>query len=98
MIPSERKGLVYEGLIPGRDWDIAAFGVIYGGFSDDLERYQEDANVGVQRYELVLELNYNMEIARWFHFIPDIQYVINPGGTGDISDALVLGFQLAFNL
>ncbi len=91
-------GLVYKGSIPGRDRDIAAFGVIYGGFSDDLERYQEDAKVGVQRFELVLELNYNVEIVRWLHLIPDIQYVINPGGTGDISDALVLGFQLALNL
>jgi porin len=91
-------GLVYQGIVPGRDRDIASFGFIYGGFSDDLERYQKDAGVGVQRYELVLELNYNIEIARWLHFIPDIQYVINPGGTGDISDALVLGFQLAFNL
>ena len=91
-------GLVYEGLVPGRDRDIASFGFIYGGFSDDLERYQEDANVGAQRYELVFELNYNIEIARWLHFIPDIQYIINPGGTGDISDTLVLGFQLALNL
>ena len=91
-------GLVYQGLIPGRDRDIAAFGLIYGGFSDDLEQHQEDAQVGVQRYELVLELNYNIEVTRWLHFMPDIQYVINPGGTGDISDALVLGFQLALNL
>ena len=54
--------------------------------------------MGAQRYELVFELNYNIEIVRWLHFIPDIQYIINPGGTGDISDALVLGFQLALNL
>ena len=91
-------GLVYQGLIPGRDRDVATFGLIYGGFSDDLEQHQEDAQVGVQRYELVLELNYNIEVTRWLHFMPDIQYVINPGGTGDISDALVLGFQLALNL
>lgn len=30
-------------------------------------------------------------------FQPDIQYVIRPGGTGDISNALVLGFQIGFN-
>ena len=91
-------GLVYKGPIPGRDRDVAAFGAIYGGFSDDLQRYQEDAHLGVQRYELVLELNYNMEIFNWLHVMPDIQYIVNPGGTGEISDALVLGFQLALYL
>jgi len=29
---------------------------------------------------------------------PDLQYIINPGGTGKIPNALVLGFQLALIL
>ena len=91
-------GLVYQGLIPGRDRDIASFGLVYGSFSSDLARSQEDAKIGVQRYELLFELNYNIEIVKWLHIVPDVQYVINPGGTGDIPDALVLGFQLSVNL
>jgi carbohydrate-selective porin OprB len=29
---------------------------------------------------------------------PDLQYIVNPGGTGKIPNALVLGFQLALAL
>ena len=32
-------------------------------------------------------------ITKWMFMQPDIQYIIQPGGTGDIDDALVLGFQ-----
>ena len=98
-------GLVYEGLIPGRETDKATFGLVYGSFSHDLQDHQRDEQIvkgpsapGVQHYELVLELNYNIELTKWLHIQPDIQYVINPGGTGDIPDALVLGFQLSVNL
>ncbi len=91
-------GVVYRGLVPGREQDVAAFGLVYGAFSEDLEHHQEDAEIGVQGYELVLEVNYNFQVAKWLHIIPDVQYVMNPGGTGDIPDALVLGFQLAVNL
>ncbi len=98
-------GLVYEGLIPGRETDKATFGLVYGSFSHDLQDHQRDERIvkgpsapGVQHYELLLELNYNIELTKWLHIQPDIQYVINPGGTGDIPDALVLGFQLSVNL
>jgi carbohydrate-selective porin OprB len=29
---------------------------------------------------------------------PDLQYIINPGGTGKVPNALVVGFQLALTL
>jgi carbohydrate-selective porin OprB len=31
------------------------------------------------------------------YFQPDLQYVFRPGGTGQTSDALVLGAQVAVN-
>ena len=34
----------------------------------------------------------------WLQVQPDLQYIINPGGTGKIPNALVLGFQLALTL
>ncbi len=96
-------GLVYQGLIPGRERDTAAVGVIYGQFSDQLKRSQRlDRDVngstsGVQQYELVLEWTYIIQVARWLQFQPDFQYIIKPGGTGKIPDAFVGGFQMAIN-
>ena len=54
--------------------------------------------VGLQTYELVLELTYIFQATRWLQVKPDVQYVIKPGGTGKIPNALVIGFQLALNL
>jgi porin len=51
----------------------------------------------IQRYELALEWTYMTQVTPWLQVQPDIQYIINPGGTGRIKNALVLGFQLALN-
>jgi porin len=96
-------GLVYQGPFASRPRDTAAFGVAYGAFSSQLARSQRDARsagsgVGIQKYELALELTYIIQVRRWLQVQPDLQYIINPGGTGKIPNALVLGFQLALIL
>ncbi len=77
-------GLVYRGLIPGRDNDTISWGFAYGQFSNSLS----------ETYEMVLELTHNFEIAPWLSIQPDLQYIIRPGGTGNIPDAIVLGGQI----
>jgi porin len=91
-------GLVYEGLLPSRPRDRTAVGVTYGKFSEQLARAQRDAGAPSQRYELALELTYIIQATGWLQVQPDVQYIINPGGTGRIRDALVVGFQLALTL
>jgi porin len=96
-------GLVYQGLFPSRPHDTAAFGVAYGAFSRQLARSQRDARsagsgAGIQQYEIALELTYIVQATKWLQVQPDLQYIINPGGTGRIPNALVLGFQLALTL
>jgi len=78
-------GLNYEGLIPGREDDIAAAGVIYGTFSRYIPRTTA---------ETVIEMNYQITLNRWLSITPDIQYVIRPSGSSAIKNALVLGTQL----
>ena len=90
-------GLTYRGLIPGRDDDEALFGVVYGGFSSDRRRAQRAAGLARQDFEMVLEWSYIIQLGPWLKVQPDVQYVIKPGGTGDIPDALVLGTQIAVN-
>lgn len=91
-------GITYEGVIPGRDKDTALVGVMYGQFSRDLRRSQAGSPKGQQDFEMVIEWGYIIEVTPWLHVQPDFQYIVKPGGTGDIPDALVLGAQIGVNL
>ena len=88
-------GLVAQGLWPGRDADRALFGVVYGRFSDRLAASQRRTGALPQDYELVLEWGYIIQVTPWLQVEPDVQYIVNPGGTGRTPDAVVLGFQLS---
>jgi porin len=95
--------LVTRGIVPSRPRDIIGLGVVYGHFSNDLQDSQRraqqlDSNVGVQSHETVLEVTYRLALLKSALYVqPDLQYVFRPGGTGRISDALVLGAQVAVN-
>ena len=92
-------GLVYHGPFPGRDRDTLGVSVAYGKFSSDLQRSQRLAprTTGVQRFEMVSELTYQYEVTPHLILQPDIQYIVRPGGTGRIPNALVIGLQVAIN-
>jgi porin len=91
-------GLSYQGLIPKRDGDVSVASVSYGGFSRDLRRSQAGSPAGQQDFEMVVEWGYIIQFAPWLHVEPDFQYIIKPGGTGHIPDALVIGMQIGVNL
>ena len=86
-------GVVWTGPIPGRDQDVAGVYGAWGQFSRDLRASQRAAGQPGQRYEMILEANYRIDVVPWFYFQPDIQGVISPGGIGDIPNALVLAMQ-----
>ena len=48
---------------------------------------------GPEETHAVIELTYMIQVNEWFTFQPDLQYIINPGGAHQYSDAFVLGFQ-----
>jgi len=95
--------LVTRGIFASRPRDVIGLGVVYGHFSNDLQNFQRraqqlDPTVGVQSHETVLELTYRLALLKSALYIqPDLQYVFRPGGTGRISDVLVLGAQVAVN-
>lgn len=84
------SGMVFKGIIPGREDDNLSLGVVYGSYSHYL-RPKESA-------ETVLELNYWAWINSWMVVTPDIQYIINPKGLGTIPNAFVMGMQVIINL
>ncbi len=78
-------GLVYTGLIPTRDEDNAAIGFFYGRVSRDIQ------GAGSEK---VLELNYTLQVTKWFYIRPDLQFVFDPAGDSDISNAIVAGGEI----
>jgi len=87
-------GIVYTGLLPTRDADNTMLGFVYGKFSKNYARTVEAAGNGYPQYEIVLEAAYRINFTKFAYFQPDLQWVINPGGTGNIPNALVLGAQM----
>jgi porin len=95
-------GITARGLFDARPRDGISLGFASGRFSDDLRQAQEDARLpgpaGGQDYENVVELTYRLDIKKGAVFVqPDLQYIVHPGGTADIKNALVVGAQLGFN-
>jgi porin len=95
---------VVRGLLPPRPTDTLGFGIVYGHFSSDLQDSQRreqqfDPTIGVQKHEIALELTYRLRLLGGALFVqPDIQYIVRPGGTGQIPDAFVAGLQAGVNL
>jgi porin len=96
-------GVAFRGIFESRPTDSAGLGVVYGLFSSDLRHSQEreellNPAVGSQTYETVVEATYRFYFRKGaIFFQPDFQYVVRPGGTGNIDDAVVLGCQIGFN-
>lgn len=91
-------GVVARGPIPARPYDDIVFGLLYGGFSHVLRDSQRASGQPLQDFEMILEWSYILQVTPWLQLQPDIQYVIRPGGTGDIPNAVVLGAQIAVNI
>jgi porin len=84
----------WKGLVPARPEDWVLFGSYFGTISRDFAAEQESAGLGDPTYEWVLEWDYRAQLTPWLYVMPGVQYVIRPGGTGGISNALVIGAEI----
>jgi len=48
---------------------------------------------GVQRREMILEVNYDIHVAQGLNFQPEFQYVFRPNAQSNLHDAAVFGFK-----
>ncbi len=83
-------GLMYRGLVPGRDEDVLGFGfsLARGG-----EEYRARVNRAFDN-ESVYELFYAVQVAPWLVVTPDVQYVDNPGAAGATGHAVAAGVRV----
>ncbi|MBN1796184.1 MAG: carbohydrate porin [Sedimentisphaerales bacterium] len=80
-------GFQYAGLFEGRDEDVLGVGFAHGTVADTAKMtYNDD-------YEAVTELYYNVKVTDYLNISPSVQYVMNPGGSQDVSDAVVFGVR-----
>jgi porin len=82
-------GFAYEGLFPGRNEDVAGVGFAYGRLSRDLED---------KDYEIGIEGTYILQVTPWLGLQPDVQFIIHPGGSSAIPNALVTGMQISVDI
>ncbi len=80
-------GINKQGLIPCRENDHTVFFATYGELSDD---YGDSIGEDVD-YEWVFELGHRIRVTPATYFQPAMQYIVHPGGTGDIANSTVLG-------
>jgi porin len=89
-------GLVYTGLIEGRDKDEIGAAIARVGFGADARYSEMVAGRRIGDAETDLEATYRYAFKDWLNIQPDVQYVISPHGDAHISNAVVIGLRLAF--
>jgi carbohydrate-selective porin OprB len=93
-----QTGLVYEGLIPGRDADRTMFAMAFGQYSyENIQNLQQQGRVNQPNYTIVLEWDYRIQLGGFTHLQPFCQYIIQPNGTGAVKNATILGFAYGMN-
>ena len=79
-------GVTWKGAIPGRNADTAGLGFALARISDTAAKLDSDIvfytgqPYPIRRFEALLELTYQAQIAPWWQVQPDAQYVFNPNG------------------
>jgi porin len=96
-------GAVERGFWKARPEDAIGLLFMYDTVSGRLGRVQDlelmrglplsNGATGVQRREMILEANYDIEVFRGVNFEPDFQYVVRPNAESTIKNAAVFGVK-----
>lgn len=89
-------GLIWSGLIPGRDKDQLLLDTYIGEYSEFFSQKNLTAGMGPNTVETVFEASYIIQLTKQIQFQPDLQWFIQPGGRRSIPNALVIGCQISF--
>jgi porin len=86
-------GFRYTGLIPHREHDSLAFGVVYSKISDQFSLAGMFSGMPALGSEKAIELNYAIQVTPFVLLQPVFQYYIDVGANSQIPNAPVLGFR-----
>lgn len=91
-------GVRYHGPIPHRAQDTVSFGLVYSRISGVLN--QAYHNLGLMPFgtEKALEVNYGLQVTKWFTFQPVFQYYFDTGANPQMRNSTVAGFRTTFVL
>lgn len=96
-------GLVYKGLLPGRDNDGVGFAVVYGQLSRDARALAHDcyryatSPAPAPDFEMVVETTYVLAMRPGLTFQPLMAWIIHPGGSTATDDSMVVGFRVVLD-
>jgi len=85
-------GLSGKGSLPERDRDTWGLGYYHANINDDINPvFGLHSEQGVEAY-------YSIEITPWCHITPDLQVIVNPGGSSRNDVAIVYGLRVQMSL
>jgi porin len=87
----QAAGLVYTGLLPGREEDLLGLAVSSVANGDD---FIESEPEPLERRETVVELTYRIQLRPWLSVQPSLQYARNPGTDAELEDNLSAGVRM----
>ena len=91
-------GVRVRGLWPGRGDDVFGLAHTRGGIGNKFRVSQAAAGITATAAESAIEMTYRIQINKWLAVQPLIQWYRNPGATGDVPDATVVGVRVELAL
>ncbi len=92
------SGLLFRGLIPGRQQDKTGIAVATAVNSIQYRKQQQRAGISTAPAEINVELSHQFEVYEWLQLQLDAQYIRHPNALRDRDDALVVGSRITLNL
>jgi porin len=83
-------GFTWTGPFEGRDQDAAGLALLWTRLTPDEAAQLGGTNRG---HEFVIEATYELQLTPWFEVQPDLQFIIQPGGSTALANALVIGLS-----
>ncbi len=84
------SGFTWGGLVPGREDDTAGLAFVWARLTSTESAELAGANRG---NEFMIEATYEAQLTPWFELQPDLQFIMQPGGSTALPGALVLGLS-----
>jgi len=91
-------GLVYDGLIPGRDGD--QFGLAFAGAhnGNEYKSLFSNSKGSITGSEWNIEITYSFSLFPWLNIQPDFQYIINSNSDPSIINPLTFDLRFSINI